>query len=262
MTQTRAIYIPCFLLSNLSSPISLSHTRTSPTCNTTQSQSRHVARYHYTMSQDDTREDVEMRDDEVEEVAADEPETVEETAEETAEEPAEVEETAATETPATTKTKNTTPNIKLPLARTKRIVNQDDDVSLVSVAAYAAINAATQDFVRYLSEQAGLMARMDQRKTLAYKDVAEAIAKNPKLEFLQDIIPKTIPAKSLQSRGVQVPKEPTGNISLTNFFKPSGGAGGSGGGGSGTGTGTSTPVRAGTATSTPVPEGEDPIEID
>lgn len=145
-----------------------------------------------------------------------------------------------------------TPNIKLPLARTKRIVNQDDDVSLVSVAAYTAINAATQDFVRFLSEQAGLMARMDQRKTLAYKDVAEAVAKNPKLEFLQDIIPKTIPARALQSKGVQTPKEPTGNISLTNFFKPSGGSTGSGA--SNGGTGASTPVRGSTATSTPVPE--------
>ncbi|KAG5358462.1 Nuclear transcription factor Y subunit C-2 [Yarrowia sp. B02] len=147
-----------------------------------------------------------------------------------------------------------TPNIKLPLARTKRIVNQDDDVSLVSVAAYAAINAATQDFVRYLSEQAGLMARMDQRKTVAYKDVAEAISKNPKLEFLGDIIPKTIPARTLIQRGISVPKEPTGNVSLTNFFKPSGG--------SNAGTGTSTPVRT-TATSTPAPEEEaEAIEID
>ncbi|CAG83633.1 histone-fold-containing protein [Yarrowia lipolytica] len=189
---------------------------------------------------------------------SEEVETVEETVEETVdtheapeeENNAQIKESgASTETPTTAADK--TPNIKLPLARTKRIVNQDDDVSLVSVAAYAAINAATQDFVRYLSEQAGLMARMDQRKTLAYKDVAEAIAKNPKLEFLQDIIPRTIPARSLQSRGVQVPKEPTGNISLTNFFKPSG-AGASAG--SNAGTGTSTPVRASTATSTPVPE--------
>lgn len=215
-------------------------------------------------------QDVEMRDSE-------EVETVEETVDtqEAQEEENDAQIEESTETPATatttdktaapTTTADKTPNIKLPLARTKRIVNQDDDVSLVSVAAYAAINAATQDFVRYLSEQAGLMARMDQRKTLAYKDVAEAIAKNPKLEFLQDIIPKTIPARSLQSRGVQVPKEPTGNISLTNFFKPSGA--GAGAGGSNAGTGTSTPVRASTATSTPAPEDSvdgsvEAIEID
>lgn len=204
---------------------------------------------------------------------SEEVETVEETVDtqEVQEEENDAQNEEITETPAaatadkTASTADKTPNIKLPLARTKRIVNQDDDVSLVSVAAYAAINAATQDFVRYLSEQAGLMARMDQRKTLAYKDVAEAIAKNPKLEFLQDIIPKTIPARSLQTRGVQVPKEPTGNISLTNFFKPSGA--GAGAGGSNAGTGTSTPVRASTATSTPAPEDSadgsvEAIEID
>lgn len=204
---------------------------------------------------------------------SEEVETIEETVDtqEVQEEENDAQNEEITETPAAATTDKTasaadkTPNIKLPLARTKRIVNQDDDVSLVSVAAYAAINAATQDFVRYLSEQAGLMARMDQRKTLAYKDVAEAIAKNPKLEFLQDIIPKTIPARSLQSRGVQVPKEPTGNISLTNFFKPSGA--GAGAGGSNAGTGTSTPVRASTATSTPAPEDSadgsvEAIEID
>ncbi|KAG5358830.1 Nuclear transcription factor Y subunit gamma [Yarrowia sp. E02] len=211
--------------------------------------------------------DVEMRDSEVEtqeEVEVQEVQEVEEVQDAQEDAQTETTESATTSAPTTTAptTTDKTPNIKLPLARTKRIVNQDDDVSLVSVAAYAAINAATQDFVRYLSEQAGLMARMDQRKTLAYKDVAEAISKNPKLEFLQDIIPKTIPARSLQSRGVQVPKEPTGNISLTNFFKPAGAAASS----SNAGTGSSTPVRASTATSTPAPEEvevtSEAIEID
>ncbi|KAG5355613.1 Nuclear transcription factor Y subunit gamma [Yarrowia sp. C11] len=209
--------------------------------------------------------DVEMRDSEVEtqeEVEVQEVQEVEEVQDAQEDVQTETTESAPTTAPTTTTSTDKTPNIKLPLARTKRIVNQDDDVSLVSVAAYAAINAATQDFVRYLSEQAGLMARMDQRKTLAYKDVAEAISKNPKLEFLQDIIPKTIPARSLQSRGVQVPKEPTGNISLTNFFKPAGVAASS----SNAGTGSSTPVRASTATSTPAPEEaevtSEAIEID
>lgn len=42
---------------------------------------------------------------------------------------------------------------------------------------------------------------MNKRKTVAYKDVANAVAEDPRLHFLSDIIPKTMPlAEAIQYR--------------------------------------------------------------
>uniref|UniRef100_A0A060THF0 ARAD1D30426p n=1 Tax=Blastobotrys adeninivorans TaxID=409370 RepID=A0A060THF0_BLAAD len=81
---------------------------------------------------------------------------------------------------------------KIPIARVKRIIKADEDITTVSTGAVYAIAAATELFTHYFAEQACLSAQADKRKKLNYSDFATAVQNTDQLEFLSDIVPKKI----------------------------------------------------------------------
>ncbi|KAF9881748.1 histone-like transcription factor and archaeal histone [Colletotrichum karsti] len=84
----------------------------------------------------------------------------------------------------------------LPLARVKKIIAQDPDIGLCSN------NAAFEMFVQYLANEGQNQAKLDRkpRRNVQYKDLANAVAHNDNLEFLEDVIPKTIPYKQIRDQ--------------------------------------------------------------
>ncbi|KAL1977371.1 hypothetical protein VTN31DRAFT_230 [Thermomyces dupontii] len=81
----------------------------------------------------------------------------------------------------------------VPIARVKRIVQQDEDIVQCSSKATFLIAMATELFIQYLAEQGYNVVKSERkpRKTLQYKDLATAVSRIDNLEFLADVIPKT-----------------------------------------------------------------------
>ncbi|PHH74354.1 hypothetical protein CDD82_4971 [Ophiocordyceps australis] len=84
---------------------------------------------------------------------------------------------------------------QLPLSRVKKIINQDADVVVCSNNAAFVITCATEMFIQHLAAEAHAQARLERkpRRNVQYKDLANAISHKDNLEFLQDIVPKTVP---------------------------------------------------------------------
>ncbi|KAK5186062.1 hypothetical protein LTR44_002111 [Exophiala sp. CCFEE 6388] len=61
----------------------------------------------------------------------------------------------------------------LPLARVKKIIAMDEDIAQCSTTAAFAISIATEEFVRYLAEQAHNVVKSERkpRRNIAYKDI-------------------------------------------------------------------------------------------
>ncbi|MCJ1399888.1 hypothetical protein MMC11_003091 [Xylographa trunciseda] len=81
----------------------------------------------------------------------------------------------------------------LPLARVKKILQADEEIGPVSNNAAFVITLATEMFVRYLAEQAHNVAKSESkpRRSIQYRDIANAVARLDNLEFLSDVIPRT-----------------------------------------------------------------------
>ncbi|KIW86390.1 hypothetical protein Z517_01786 [Fonsecaea pedrosoi CBS 271.37] len=81
----------------------------------------------------------------------------------------------------------------LPLARVKKVIAQDEDITQCSNPAAFAISVATEIFIRYLTEQAHNVVKSERkpRRNIAYKDIATAVSRVDNLEFLSDTVPKT-----------------------------------------------------------------------
>ncbi|KAL2754370.1 hypothetical protein ACRALDRAFT_2043370 [Sodiomyces alcalophilus JCM 7366] len=90
----------------------------------------------------------------------------------------------------------------LPLSRVKKIIGQDPDIGLCSNNAAFIITVATEMFIQHLAGEAQNMAKLDRkpRKNVQYKDLASAVAHNDNLEFLEDVIPKTVPYKKIKNQ--------------------------------------------------------------
>ncbi|KAF7846312.1 hypothetical protein BT93_L4631 [Corymbia citriodora subsp. variegata] len=118
----------------------------------------------------------------------------------------------------------------LPLARVKKIIAQDEDVAQCSNAAAFAISIATEEFVRYLTEQAFNVAKSEAkpRRTIAYKDVAAAVAKFDSLQFLSDTVPRTVTYKQVKEKKLPEQKRETNGTaeednkqkSITSMMQP------------------------------------------
>ncbi|CAO3568469.1 unnamed protein product [Mortierella alpina] len=82
---------------------------------------------------------------------------------------------------------------QLPVARIKRIIKEDKDVHMVSNDAVFVISLATEMFLESFTSKAFNLAKLEKRKTVSYKDLATAVSQHDSLEFLQDVVPKTMP---------------------------------------------------------------------
>ncbi|KAF9159978.1 hypothetical protein BGX21_003160 [Mortierella sp. AD011] len=102
---------------------------------------------------------------------------------------------------------------QLPAARVKRIIKEDKDVQMVSNDAVFLISMATELFLESFTAKAFNLAKIEKRKTVYYKDLATAVTQHDSLEFLQDVVPKTMPlSAALEKRRIAKEKEESGTI--------------------------------------------------
>ncbi|TDZ38913.1 putative transcription factor [Colletotrichum spinosum] len=90
----------------------------------------------------------------------------------------------------------------LPLARVKKIIGTDPDIGICSNNAAFVITVATEMFIQYLANEGQNQAKLDRkpRRNVQYKDLANAVTNHDNLEFLEDVIPKTIPYKTIKNQ--------------------------------------------------------------
>lgn len=87
------------------------------------------------------------------------------------------------------------------MTRIKKILHADPDLPNVNANAAFAIAAATEQFLQYFALQTHTVVRAERgnsgkpRRTVQYKDVAHAVARHDNLEFLTDVVPRTISVK-------------------------------------------------------------------
>lgn len=95
---------------------------------------------------------------------------------------------------------------QLPLTRVKKIIGQDQDIQMCSNNGAFIITLAAELFVQHLATEAHNMAKLDRkpRRNIQYKDFANAVAHQENLEFLSDVVPKTVPYKDIRERASNI----------------------------------------------------------
>lgn len=88
-------------------------------------------------------------------------------------------------------------NLTLPISKIKKIFKMDPEYTGASASAVYTAGLATELFVQYFAEQASLLAKMEKRKKIQYKDFSNAVASHDALNFLSDTIPRTQPVGEL-----------------------------------------------------------------
>ncbi|EFQ30739.1 histone-like transcription factor and archaeal histone [Colletotrichum graminicola] len=98
----------------------------------------------------------------------------------------------------------------LPLARVKKIIGTDPDISICSNNAAFVITLATEMFIQHLAAEGHNMAKAERkpRRNVQYKDLATAVNHHDNLEFLEDIIPKTVPYKQIKDQAAAARAQP------------------------------------------------------
>lgn len=112
--------------------------------------------------------------------------------------------------------KEVTGQTQLPLSRVKRVIAQDPDINTCSNNAAFVITLATEMFIQHLTEEALKQVKLERkpRRNIQYKDVANAVQHQDNLEFLSDLVPKTVKFKDIKAtaaaRGAQLRGERSG----------------------------------------------------
>ncbi|KAI9167181.1 DNA polymerase epsilon subunit C [Paramyrothecium foliicola] len=89
----------------------------------------------------------------------------------------------------------------IPLSRVKKIIAQDPDIAMCSNNAAFIITLAAEEFIQYLATYSHNEAKLERkpRRNIQYKDVANAVARHERLQFLEDMVPKTVPFKKIKA---------------------------------------------------------------
>ncbi|KAF2182418.1 histone-fold-containing protein [Zopfia rhizophila CBS 207.26] len=122
--------------------------------------------------------------------------------------------------------------VSLPLARVQKIIAADPDRTHVSKNASFAIALATEMFIQHLATTTHNVVKAERkpRRNIQYRDVSAAVSKTDNLEFLVDVVPKTVTYKEFKKKreaeGKSVGKGPetgvNGQNGQTTIAGPSG----------------------------------------
>jgi hypothetical protein len=84
------------------------------------------------------------------------------------------------------------------VARVKKIIAADDDISNCSNNAAFVITVAAEMFLQHLVDQSYNIVKSERkpRRNIQYRDVANAVSRVENLEFLADVVPKTMTYKA------------------------------------------------------------------
>ncbi|PSN61632.1 histone-fold-containing protein, partial [Corynespora cassiicola Philippines] len=92
--------------------------------------------------------------------------------------------------------------VSLPLARVQKIINADPERLHTSKNAAFAIALATEMFIQHLATTTHNVVKAERkpRRNIQYRDVSTAVAKTDNLEFLVDVVPKTMTFKEFKKK--------------------------------------------------------------
>ncbi|WVN89978.1 uncharacterized protein L203_105208 [Cryptococcus depauperatus CBS 7841] len=105
-----------------------------------------------------------------------------------------------------------------PTSRIKKIVKADRDIDIMSSEATFMVAIAAEYFIKHFMEEGYTKARLEKRKIVNYKDMANVVARSEEFDFLKDVIPIPMPlSEALECRKRKVATEesfddPTGVI--------------------------------------------------
>ncbi|EPE32512.1 Histone-fold containing protein [Glarea lozoyensis ATCC 20868] len=90
---------------------------------------------------------------------------------------------------------------QLPLSRVKKMIMLDAEIQLCAMNAAFTIAVATEMFIQYLAEQGHTVVKSERkpRRNIQYRDLANAVARLDNLEFLVDVVPRTVPFKTIKT---------------------------------------------------------------
>ncbi|KAG9245015.1 hypothetical protein BJ878DRAFT_534203 [Calycina marina] len=113
----------------------------------------------------------------------------------------------------------------LPFARVKRLINIDQEINTCSNQASFVITQATEMFIQYLAEQGHNMVKSEKkpRRNIQYRDLAGAVSRRDNLEFLSDIVPKTMPYAEVKKKNAAKEKEVKGAATKGALAAPANG---------------------------------------
>jgi len=72
-----------------------------------------------------------------------------------------------------------------PLARVKRIIKADKELDMMSSEATFLVAVATEYFIKHFMEEGYTKARLERRRIVNYKDMANVVARSDEFEFLR-----------------------------------------------------------------------------
>jgi len=107
---------------------------------------------------------------------------------------------------------------QLPLSRVKKIIALDQDIALCSNNAAFVITVATEMFIQYMAEQAHVVVKSERkpRRNIQYRDLSTAVSHIDNLEFLVDIVPRTVPFKAVKEKTNKTTSTATSSNNLPN----------------------------------------------
>lgn len=97
----------------------------------------------------------------------------------------------------------------LTLNRIKSFIKEDAEVKSISTEACFAVAKATELLLEAISQKAAKQMHQRESSEICYNDVAFTVASWDALDFLQDIVPKKIPAAVVLERMKQMPDAPS-----------------------------------------------------
>lgn len=100
----------------------------------------------------------------------------------------------------------------LPVTRVTRAAKQDKDIKIVSKEAVFLISIATEFFVKKLTDSAFERSKREKRVFVKYNDVAAAVKRNPEYDWLEEVIPVSVPLGTI----LQDPTIPSSSTAVTN----------------------------------------------
>ncbi|KAI1172691.1 histone-fold-containing protein [Nemania sp. FL0916] len=120
--------------------------------------------------------------------------------------------------------KEVTGQTQLPLSRVKKIIAQDQDINICSNNAAFVITLATEMFIQYLAGEGLNVAKLERkpRRNIQYKDLANAVSHQDNLQFLEDIIPKTVPFRQIKAHAAATRANLSGGTKATAAAAASG----------------------------------------
>ncbi|TVY47664.1 DNA polymerase epsilon subunit C [Lachnellula occidentalis] len=104
---------------------------------------------------------------------------------------------------------------QLPLSRVRKMIMQDQDIAVCANSAAFVLTLATELFIQYMAEQGHNVVKSEKkpRRNIQYRDLSKAVAQLDNLQFLEDIVPRTVPFKEIKAKKTSAarPSHPVAN---------------------------------------------------